>query len=180
MIQQNTAALPRAYVVPRAEVVADDPALILSKFRSNDPRSAVLMSHDPLAGLPAGGRQTFIPVSWLSHDPDRPILEVFTEAPGLLVMADTWLPGWSALVDGRPAPIFQGNLAQRVIPLEQTGRHTICLQYTPPGLPLGGFITVTSGLAWVVVGVLVLRKSRGLEAAAPNDSRSVVAYSAGI
>jgi hypothetical protein len=160
VIQQNPAALPRAYVVPRAEVIADEPAMILSRFRSSDPRSAVLMSHDPLAGLPADRRQSFIPVSWLSHDPDRPMLEVFTEAPGLLVMADTWLPGWSALVDGRPAPIFRGNQAQRVIPLVQSGRHTIILRYSPPGLPLGGFITAISGLVWAVVGVLVLRKNR--------------------
>ena len=160
VIQQNPAALPRAYVVPRAEVIADEPAMILSRFRSSDPRSAVLMSHDPLAGLPADRRQPFIPVSWLSHDPDRPMLEVFTEAPGLLVMADTWLPGWSAQVDGRPAPIFRGNHAQRVIPLEQSGRHTIILRYSPPGLALGGFSTAISGLVWAVVGVLVLRKNR--------------------
>jgi len=87
------------------------------------------------------------------------MLEVRTEAPGLLVMADTWLPGWSALVDGRPAPIFLGNQAQRVIPLEQPGRHTIILQYSPPGLPLGGFITATSGLVWALVGSLVFKKN---------------------
>jgi len=167
VIQQNPAALPRAYVVPRAEVIADEPAMVLSRFRSSDPRSAVLMSQDPLAGLPADRRQSFIPVSWLSHDPDRPMLEVVTEAPGLLVMADTWLPGWSALVDGRTAPIFLGNQAQRVIPLEQPGRHTISLQYSPPGLPLGGLITAISGLLWAVVGSLVLRKNRQ-----PGNSRS--------
>jgi hypothetical protein len=160
VIQQNPAAVPRAYVVPRAEVIADEPAMILSRFRSSDPRSAVLMSHDPLAGLPADCRQSFIPVSWLSHDPDRPVLEVCTEAPGLLVVADTWLPGWSAMVDGRPAPIFRGNQAQRVIPLEQPGRHTVILRYSPPGLPLGGFISAMSGLVWTVVCVLIIRNNR--------------------
>src|SRR5208282_4789868 len=95
-----------------------------------------------------------------SHDPDRPMLEVFTEAPGLLVMADTWLPGWSAQVDGRPAPIFRGNHAQRVIPLEHSGRHTIILRYSPPGLALGGLITAISGLVWAAVGILVLLKNQ--------------------
>jgi hypothetical protein len=160
VIQQNLAVLPRAYVVPRAEVIEDEPAMILSRFRSSDPRSAVLMSHDPLAGLQADRRQPFIPVTWLSHDPDRPRLEVSTEAPGLLVIADTWLPGWSALVDGQPAPIYRGNHSQRVIPLEQSGRHTIILRYSPPGLALGGFITAMSGLVWVMVGALVLVKIR--------------------
>ena len=51
VIQRNPTALPRAYVVPRAEVVPEEPAVILSRFRSSDPRAAVLMDHDPLAGL---------------------------------------------------------------------------------------------------------------------------------
>ena len=97
VIQRNPFALPRAYVVPHAEIVQDDPAMILSRFRSADPRLAVLMSHDPLAGVPMDRRQHFIPVTWLSHDPDHPMIEVTTDAPGLLVIADTWLPGWSAL-----------------------------------------------------------------------------------
>ena len=159
VIQQNPTALPRAYVVPRAEVITNEPAMILSRFRSSDPRSAVLMSHDPLAGLPADRRQRFTPVSWLSHDPDQPMLQVFTEAPGLMVMADTWHPGWSALVDGRPVPIYRGNHAQRVIPLEQSGRHTIILRFSPPGLILGGLITAISGLLWAMVGALVLVKN---------------------
>jgi hypothetical protein len=158
VIQRNPAPLPRAYVVPRAEVVPDDIAMILSRFRGADPRSAVLMSHDPLAGLRSDRRQPFIPVNWISHDPDSPILDVTTTDPGLLVMADTWLPGWSARLDGRPVPIYRGNHAQRVIPLEEAGRHTILLRYTPPGLVLGGVVTAMSGFAWAVLGVIVIGK----------------------
>ena len=87
----------------RAEVVEDDDsATVLSQFRSSDPRTSVLMTHDPLAGLPLERRQSFTPAHWISQDPDRPVLEVATEAPGLLVVADTWMPGWSARVE-RPA-----------------------------------------------------------------------------
>ena len=160
VIQQNPTALPRAYVVPRAEVVADDPATVLSRFRSNDPRSAVLMTRDPLAGLPNDHRQGFLAASWRSLDPDRPVLEVRTQAPGLLVMADTWMPGWSALVDGRPAPILTGNHAQRVIPLEQPGHHTIVLHYDPPCLALGSMVTALSGLVWAAVGLRMVLRSR--------------------
>ena len=73
VIQQNPTALPRAYVVPRAEVVEDDDsATVLSQFRSSDPRTSVLMNHDPLAGLPTERRQSFTPAHWISQDPDRP------------------------------------------------------------------------------------------------------------
>ena len=171
VIQQNPTALPRAYVVPRAEVIADDATMILARFRDSDPRSAVLMSNDPLAGLPPDRRQSFLPASWLTHDPDRPVLEVTTEAPGLLVMADTWLPGWSALVDGQRTPICRGNHAQRVIPLRQAGRHTIALSFYPLGLTLGASITAISGIAWAMVGLLVHLRRRGHPGSKPGWTR---------
>ena len=156
VIQQNPTALPRAYVVPRAEVVEDDDsATVLSQFRSSDPRTSVLMDHDPLSGLPSERRQRFTPAHWISQDPDRPVLEVTTEAPGLLVVADTWMPGWSALVDGQPASILRGNHAQRVIPLKQPGRHSVLLRYRPPGLAAGCVISACAVLVWVTLCVLI-------------------------
>ena len=136
VIQRNPTAMPRAYVVPRALVVDDDPAVVLSRFRSSDPRTAVIMAFDPLKNVATDRRCPMTPARWLSRDPDRPVLEVTTVAPGLLVVADTWMSGWRATVDGKPAPIYRGNIAQRVIPLEDPGRHRIVLEYHPPGWKL--------------------------------------------
>ena len=60
-----------------------------------------------------------------------------TDAPGLLVVTDSWLPGWSARVDDVVTPIHRGNYAQRVIPIFRPGRHTIAMIYQPPGFALG-------------------------------------------
>jgi hypothetical protein len=160
VIQRNPSALPRAYVVPRAEIVSDDAAMILSRFRSSDPRVSVLMNHDPLERFADVQRQPFTPVHWNSLDPDRPVLEVTTEAPGLLVMTDTWMPGWNAQVDDQRVRIRRGNFSQRVIPLEKAGRHTIVLTYNPPGFGLGCAVTVVSAFIWAsVCGLLVWRRS---------------------
>ena len=169
VIQRNPTALPRAYVVPRAEVFEDDPALVLSRFRSNDPRAAVLMSADPLANLPTGPRQPFTPARWLCRDPDRPVLDATTTAPGLLVIADTWMPGWSATVDGRAVPILRGNHAQRVIPLEHPGHHLVQLQYQPPGLVTGSAISALTILAWGVFSLVVVVRRRS---GGPSDAKA--------
>jgi hypothetical protein len=162
VIQRNPSALPRAYVVPRAEIVADDPTSILSAFRSNDSRAAVLMPEDPLAGISAEWRQPFTQATWLARDPDRPSIEVSTIASGLLVIADTWMPGWSAKVDGQSTPILRGNLAQRVIPMAAPGRHRIELAYRPPGLALGQAISILTAMAWGTFStVLIWRQRRG-------------------
>ncbi len=145
-VHQNPSALPRAYVVPRAQHARDN-ASILASFPESNPREAVLMPADPL-GLDCQHRQPFTPAEWASTDPDRGVLRVSTEAPGLLVVADTWMPGWSAEVDGNAQPILRGNRAQRVIPLPRPGRHEVVLTYQPPGLKLGLALTASSALIW--------------------------------
>jgi hypothetical protein len=164
VIQRNATALPRAYVVPRAEVVADDAVAILRRFAASNPRQSVLMTSDPLASTPARPRQPFTPARWASRDPDRPVIDVTTTAPGLLVIADTWMPGWSALLDGRPTPILRGNHAQRVIPLETPGPHRLELEYQSPGLSFGISLTTASALVWsTFAGFLFLRRNRQVE-----------------
>jgi hypothetical protein len=151
VIQRNPSALPRAYVVPRATVVPEGELLALSYLRETDPRESVVMNDDPLGQLAPGARQSFKAAAWTSIDPDHRLLEVTTEAPGLLVVADSWMPGWTARVDGLPVPILRGNHAQRVIPLHHPGRHTIAMDYWPPGFTLGCAITGVSAMAWALL-----------------------------
>jgi hypothetical protein len=152
-VWRNPTALPRAYVVPRA--VADDGPgrTAASRLNAHDPRKAVVMSHDPLQGR---DRQTFKPADWLSHDPDLVIVRVETNAPGLLVVGNTWMPGWTAVVDGLREPVLRGNHWQQVVPIPRPGRHEVVLRYQPPGLAAGTAITTASVIVWGGVGVVLL------------------------
>ena len=156
-VWRNPTALPRAYVVPRAEVVPDDLATV-ARFPEFDPRRAVLMPSDPLDPTRAD-RQPFTPAEWASTDPDRVIIRVSTEAPGLLVVADTRMPGWTATIDGKAAPVLKGNRAQRVVPLPEPGRHEVILRYEAPGLGIGLALTAGSALAWAGLLVEFVRRS---------------------
>ncbi len=149
VVQTNPRRLPRAYVVPSALVVRLDARFAAGQLCTSDLRRSVLMDLDPLSGIALGNRQSFTPARWESDDPDHPILRVTTAAPGLLVVADTWMPGWSAMVDGAPEPVLRGNLAQRVIPLKKPGRHTITLEYHAPGFLFGCVITSVSAVLWL-------------------------------
>jgi len=156
-LHRNPTAMPRAYVVPRARIVAPDALTTLREFARTDAREAVLMATDPLESTPESGRQPFTPARWTGRDPDRPVIEVATQAPGLLVIADTWMPGWSSRVDGITRPVLRGNHSQQVIPLETAGNHRIELQYSPPGLVLGSTVTVLSALLWTGFAARSLR-----------------------
>ena len=116
-------------MVPTATISGEKARLTLPRFREVDPRETVFMHSDPLHLVADESRQRFKPVDWVCLDPDHPAMNVTTEAPGLLVITDTWMPGWTAHVDGERTPILEGNLAQRVISLPRPGRHTVVLDY---------------------------------------------------
>jgi hypothetical protein len=169
-LYQNPHLLPRAYVVPHAQWIAPrtapEEALITAR-----PRESVLMAEDPRANLPEP-RQSFTPAAYQSPHPDRVEISVATQAPGLLVIADTWLPGWSATLNGRVVPILRGNLAQRVIALPGPGNHRIIMRYEPPGY---GFACILSGLsllAWAAFSWAIRAAEPSAELArAPRGSR---------
>jgi hypothetical protein len=55
---------------------------------------------------------------------------------GLLVCSESDMNGWRATIDGRSAEILPANYAFRALEIP-AGRHTVKLQYEPPGLRAG-------------------------------------------
>jgi hypothetical protein len=156
VIQTNPGRLPHAYVVPLAVIGRRDDSFDPGDLVRIDPRRAVLMERDPLRGLDASSRQLFTPALWVNNDPDHAVLDVTTDAPGLLVVGDTWMPGWSARVDGLPTEVLRGNHCQRVIPLVAAGRHTITLDYRPTGFALGLIVTAISVAIWLLLSIVAV------------------------
>jgi hypothetical protein len=153
-LERNPRALPRAYVVPRAEARRErrvPPAVILDRI---DAREAVVMPSDP---LPRGPRQPFKPATWLPGAPDQVSIRVTTEAPGLLVVGNAWMPGWRAWVDGREEPVSRGDFWLQVVPLRTASEHRIELRYIPPRFLLGVAISAATALACVVVALAFVR-----------------------
>jgi hypothetical protein len=147
MIWKNPNPLPRAYVVPRAVVLGDGPATV-DEFTKYPAREFVIMTRDPMPNVQ--DRQPFRPAEYVSTQPDRVEVRVTTTKPGLLVVADTWMPGWSAEDNGRSVPILRGNRAQRVVVLATEGTHRIVMSYVPPGLAVGRRITFGALIVWIV------------------------------
>ncbi len=155
-IWRNPGAMPRAYVVPRAAPErGPDGEAHAGWISMIDLHQAVVMQRDPL-GPDDRNRQPFTPAQWIGHDPDEPTIRVTTEAPGLLVVGNTWVPGWTAIVDGAPATVQRGNGWQQVIPLPKAGNHEIRLRFDPPGLYLGWAITGGAISIWAGLGMAAL------------------------
>ncbi len=85
-------------------------------------------------------------------DDSRVTVDVTSEDKGLLVLTDTYYPGWVAFVDTKPAPILPVNIRYRGI-LVNNGRHTIEFLYQPKSFAVGANI---SGFFLIVLVALVV------------------------
>jgi len=85
--------------------------------------------------------------------PDCCVVEAELDAPGLLVIADTYCPGWSATLETtgqpgeKPVEILRTNRVQRGVVLP-AGQHRVTFRYWPSAF-VGGI--GISGLSWIVL-----------------------------
>jgi hypothetical protein len=81
-----------------------------------------------------------------------------------LVVSESWMPGWRASLDGRPAPVlpYRGALLSVEIP---AGEHEVLFAYEPTPYRVGRWI---SGIALLgtLVTLLILRLRRRCQALA--------------
>lgn len=118
--------LARARLVGAATVRPDDEAVGYMLSAAFDPVREVVLPEPPpleLDGAPAEGT-----VEWLVRTPNELRLEVTTERPALLVVADNWFPAWQATVDGEEAPLLRAYHSLRAVPVP-AGSHTVEMRY---------------------------------------------------
>jgi hypothetical protein len=159
-------ALDRAWVVPSARQVSPDKMLAALTDPAFDPTAQVLLEQ-PVSSIqhPASSIQypvssTQHPASSIQHQvtlqdtPNRVTIRAILDAPGYLVVADTWYPGWQATVDGVPTEVLRANYAFRAVWLE-AGKHEVEMVYRPTLVRIGGAVSLTA-LTLLVAGLLLM------------------------
>jgi uncharacterized membrane protein YfhO len=74
---------------------------------------------------------------------------------GLLIVSETFYPGWDAYVDGKAQPIYEAFGALRGVVLE-SGSHQVEMRYRP------GIVVVGAALSFsaIVLSLLLIFQSR--------------------
>ena len=150
-VWENRSALPRAFIPRRVEVVPDDNERLFKLSLEDFNPQEVAYVETPV-NLPS---ECAGMVQIQSEIPTRIIMTSQMETPGLLVLADLWDVGWSATVNGQPAPILRTNHALRgvVVP---PGSSKIEFRYHPASLTLSLMLAGSALLvllAWLGYGL---------------------------
>jgi hypothetical protein len=152
-------SLPRVFLASHAEIVPDSIALA----RLFEP--AVVAGESVWLAPDANARQLLAP----SQQAGTCRMDFFSNLrleahcdagqPALAVFNEQYDQGWSATVDGEPAPILRADLNMRALMLAP-GTHHIVMQYKPPGLRAGAAVTLASLLALVGLTIAPRRRRR--------------------
>lgn len=155
-------SLPRAYLVAEAAVLPDSEAVAFMMSEAFEPAWQVVLSSpppEPLGGGPVQGG-----VRWVERGVNRLRLQVQTDRPALLVLAENWFPAWHARVDGEPTPVLRANHAFRAVPVP-AGSHSVELFYRSR-LLRASLIASAAGLV-ILLGSGAISWYRGRRGAEP-------------
>lgn len=145
-IYENLKALPRAYAV--FHVISSknriDTKRILEGEEFDPSKSAILEGASPLSPTPGSQPTAFVRV--VRYEPRQVIVRATMSHPGLLVLGETFYPGWRATVNGVPTTIYRTNHALRSVRLD-AGVHQIDFHYDPLSVKLGIGLSLAATLA---------------------------------
>jgi Bacterial membrane protein YfhO len=148
---------PRVYVVNET-IVEKDFKRILRLLSSTefDPTREVVLDGEiptpPTAQLKAAAQI-------VRYDNERVTIATSADNEAVLVLADSYYPGWKAFVDGREEVIRRANLFFRAVRLP-AGNHTVEFRYKPRSFVIGLAVSAATLVALAVTTSFVAFRAR--------------------
>ncbi|MBE7529621.1 MAG: YfhO family protein [Ardenticatenaceae bacterium] len=140
----NERYLPRAFVVHEGQLVADESAALAALAQHQERLAEIVFIE--LEGQPPPpdlGTAVTTPAQAVivSYELNRVEIEATTEAPGFLVLSDTYYPGWRATVDGVDTAVYRANSLLRAVYVP-AGTHTVTFTFRPADFMAGAAISL--------------------------------------
>ncbi len=135
------------------EVVAGDSYDTLAALQRQAPAAALIETPDGLPGGPAVAPGASV-ARWRRASPERMEFDIEgATGAGLLVITESWAPGWRASVDGVETAVRRADLRLLGVTVPAGGRHVVLAYHTPRLFP-GAVLS----LLGVLLGIVLLRR----------------------
>jgi hypothetical protein len=155
---ENEAAFPRFFLAHEARTVHSiEEARNLIQRHEIDLHYAAIT--DQPIELPPNVPNEVDEVKTLTYEPDA--IEVSTRASrrSLLVLSETYYPGWKAWLDGRPTTIYPSDVALRGVIVPE-GMHRVRMEFRPIILPVSLAISLATAILLAISAFLYRRAAR--------------------
>ncbi|NMC63219.1 MAG: YfhO family protein [SAR324 cluster bacterium] len=154
--------LPRVRVLNNVRIVESlDEVWTLVATEELNIRNEVLLHDQSLAPLVAAiekeseGEQQVSDARILIDRSTELVVEAVAKKRSLLLVADTYYPGWEATVDGELTPIFRANIAHRAVELKP-GKHRVEFRFNSQAVKKGIQFSAAGILILIFLSILVL------------------------
>jgi hypothetical protein len=147
-VWENRHAVGRAFFTRCAQVVSDSSSRLARLLDPGFDPTAAAIVEQAIPGLPLCDRdaQAFaIPVA--RPDPEHVDMSVDAPSDGIVVLSESYFPGWRVVVDGIEQPVLRVDHALRGV-LVPAGAHKISYRYVPDSFRRGVQLSL---LAWLAI-----------------------------
>lgn len=157
-VYKHIAMLPRARLVPTLETTPTTDALFARMLEDSfNPAASAITEFAPSKSPLASSASTAGTAIIREHTPQRVVIECDAASDAVLVLADTFYPGWRATIDGTPEAIFPVYHCFRGVTVP-SGKHTIEFLYRPASVNIGLIVSAAALAISSAIALLVLRR----------------------
>ena len=153
---KTTAVFPRFFLVHQVRTVGSlEEARSLIQNHHVDLRETAIV--DKPIELPSGDADGTDAVKIGKYEPNAIELSAQASRGALLVLSETYYPGWKAWLDDRPAPIYATDIALRGV-LVPAGAHRIRMEFRPAILSVSLGISLATAILLAFSAFLYRRR----------------------
>lgn len=166
-LYRNDRCLPRMQFIPAWKTVPDRREILAAMIAPTfEPQQAVFVETDPPQSFRSPPDATTISqtgaasVDVEQYAPRLVRARVQCAEPGVVLLADTFYPGWQATVDGAPTRIYRADCVMRAV-FVSAGDHEIVFHYAPLAFRLGAAVSAATIVVLAVIGVWLRVRHHG-------------------
>jgi hypothetical protein len=147
LLYRNPQAMPRAWVVGAADAAVSPEAELREAMDTDFPlRERVVINAPPPILLTAPG-EIRSEITFEDPRPEVMRLRTRTDAPGMLVVSQTYDPDWRVTVDGKAARLYRAQWLVQAVFLP-SGEHTVEFRYDSLSYQVGLRLSLIMAAVW--------------------------------
>lgn len=164
-IYKNQRVIPRAFLVDNYKIFEKDEEMLSAMVNKDfKPDSMMFLKEKPLWGnevIESVAQKGKIrkEVKIVDNKNNRIKLIAETSGKTLLVLTDTYYPGWKVFVNGKEEKIYLADYAFRAVPL-MAGKHEVEFIYDPMSFKVGLAISLFTLIVISAVGLIFILRRR--------------------